>query len=470
MNIMKKRTSSIKFKTLFYLILFSVFILLLLWESQLLLSNYLYEKYQMNDMSRIAEEINDTDEEDLHDFLKSVVYNNAVCIEYIDEFGRTSLYNDASTGCLLGKNNSTLLKYKKDLYESGEDTKAIKLVNPDYESYALLYGVEVDNGYVFLFTMLSNVNKNYNLVKNQLIYITVVVIILAVIISLFLANVFSEPILEITEKSKILAHGNFDVEFKKNGIKEIDELADTLNYLKSEVSKTDQYRRDLMANVSHDLKTPLTMIKAYAEMVRDITYKDKVKREENLNVIIDETDRLNTLVSDILTLSKLQANSGILEIEKFDLKEEILSILKRYEYLKETEGYEIKCILPDKIFVKADKNRINQVIYNLINNAINYTGIDKKVVIKVTEEKKCYLVEIIDSGKGIDKEEFDYIWNKYYKNEKNHKRNVVGTGLGLSIVKEILEHHNFEYGVNSIKGKGTTFYFRISKNVNNVKK
>ena len=468
MNTMIKSNSSIRVKTLFYLILFSVFILLLLWGTQLVLSNYLYEKYQISDMNKMAEEISDTDYEDLHEYLSKIVYNNAVCIEFIDEYGRKTLYNDASTGCLLGKGNKALLEQKRKLYSSGKDMDAIRLVNPDYESSALLYGLEVEGGYVFLFTMLSNVNKNYNLVKDQLIYITIVVIILAIVLSLLLAKIFSEPIVKITEKSKLLANGNFNVEFEKDGIKEIDELADSLNYLKNEVSKTDQYRRDLMANVSHDLKTPLTMIKAYAEMVRDITYKDKKKREDNLNVIIEETDRLNLLVGDILTLSKLQANSDILEIETFDLKKEIVGILKRYDYLKETEGYEVIVNMPEELIVRADKKKINQVIYNLVNNALNYTGNDKKVYINVTEDKKDYLVEIIDSGKGIAQEDIEHIWDKYYKKDKNHRRNVVGTGLGLSIVKEILECHDMSYGVRSIKNKGTTFYFRIKK-INNKK-
>lgn len=468
MNTMIKSNSSIRVKTLFYLILFSVFILLLLWGTQLVLSNYLYEKYQISDMNKMAEEISDTDYEDLHEYLSKIVYNNAVCIEFIDEYGRKTLYNDASTGCLLGKGNKALLEQKRKLYSSGKDMDAIRLVNPDYESSALLYGLEVEGGYVFLFTMLSNVNKNYNLVKDQLIYITIVVIILAIVLSLLLAKIFSEPIVKITEKSKLLANGNFNVEFEKDGIKEIDELADSLNYLKNEVSKTDQYRRDLMANVSHDLKTPLTMIKAYAEMVRDITYKDKKKREDNLNVIIEETDRLNLLVGDILTLSKLQANSDILEIETFDLKKEIVGILKRYDYLKETEGYEVIVNMPEELIVRADKKKINQVIYNLVNNALNYTGNDKKVYINITEDKKDYLVEIIDSGKGIAQEDIEHIWDKYYKKDKNHRRNVVGTGLGLSIVKEILECHDMSYGVRSIKNKGTTFYFRIKK-INNKK-
>lgn len=435
----------------------------------MLFSKYLYEKYQINDMEKIAEEIHKKDSFELHSYLKNVVYNNAVCIEYIDEYGRTKLYNDASTGCLLGRDNNEINRYMSDLYKSGEDINAIKLVNEEYESSALLYGIQVDNGYVFLFTMLSNVNKNYTLISNQLVYITIVIIILAILLSLILAKVLSEPIVDITEKSKQLASGNYNVEFSKNGIKEIDELADTLNYLESEVSKTDQYRRDLMANVSHDLKTPLTMIKAYAEMVRDITYKDKEKREENLNVIIEETDRLNVLVNDILTLSKLQANSDTIEIETFDLNKEIKDILKRYSYLQDAEGYTIEVNMPEEILVRADRNKINQVIYNLVNNALNYTGDDKKVFINIKEEKKCYLVEIKDTGKGIDKDKIEHIWEKYYKNEKNHKRNVVGTGLGLSIVKNILECHNFEYGVKSKKNEGTIFYFKVNK-VNNVKK
>lgn len=469
MSGMKNKITTIRLKTLFYLILFSVFILLVLWGTQLLMSNFLYEKYQINDIEKIADIISDTDDDDLHDYLSEVVYNNAVCIEYIDEFGRSTLYNDASTGCMLGKNNKNLLRYKRKLINSGKSIKAIKLVNPDYDSSALLYGVEVDNnGYVFLYTMLSNVNKNYNLVKSQLIYITILVIILAVIISLYLAKIFSEPIVKITDKSKEIARGNFNVEFEENDIKEINELSESLNHMKNEISKTDQYRRDLMANVSHDLKTPLTMIKAYAEMVRDITYKDKKKREENLNVIIEETDRLNILVGDILSLSKLQANTDSLEIEQFDLRKEIDSILRRYDYLKDTEGYVIKVDVPNEVVISADKNKINQVIYNLVNNALNYTGKDKTVIIKITEEKKDYLVEIVDTGKGIDKKDIDYIWDKYYKNEKNHRRSVVGTGLGLSIVKEILVKHGFNYGVRSVINKGTTFYFKIPKE--NVKK
>ena len=144
-------------------------------------------------------------------------------------------------------------------------------------------------------------------------------------------------------------------------------------------------------------------------------------------------------------------------------QEQIHSVLSRYDIIKETEKYNFVLELPDKAMVCADKNKINQVIYNLLNNAINYTGKDKKVTVRVTEKEKSYLVEIIDTGKGIKTSEMPYIWDKYYKNEKNHKRNVVGTGIGLSIVRNILEMHNFVYGVKSKKGHGTIFYFEIVK-------
>lgn len=464
MTSMKNKFSKIRVRTLCYLIAFALCIVLLLWGVTGFFSTVLYEKYQIRDIEKIAKEIRRKDVKDLDRYLTDVVYDNEVCIEYISKKGVT-LYNDASTGCMLGRRNDVLRKYKTEIIESGKTRKGIKIVNPEFKTSALIYGVKIDTGYVFLFTMLSNINKNNEIIRVRLFYITILIIILAVVLGSYLAKMYTEPIVKISTKAKELAKGNFDVNFEKAGIVEVDELVDSLNYMKTEVSKTDQYRRDLIANVSHDLKTPLTMIKAYAEMVRDITYDDKEKREANLNVIIDEADRLNVLVGDILSYTKMQANRDTLVMEKFDLKVELDNILKKYDYLVESEGYKFDLIAPEEMIVLADKNKLNQVIYNLLNNAINYTGKDKLVTIRITENKDNYLVEIIDTGKGIDKKEIDHIWDKYYKSDKKYKRNVYGTGLGLSIVKEILMKHNFKYGVESTKGKGSNFYFYVDKYV-----
>ena len=203
------------------------------------------------------------------------------------------------------------------------------------------------------------------------------------------------------------------------------------------------------------------MIQAYAEMARDLNKDNEEKRTENLNVIIDESMRLNELVNNILELSKSEANLDNLKIEEFNLTKEIKIIIDRFNYLKEKENYNFIFDVEKDYIVKADKNKIDQVIYNLLINAINYTGDDKKIIIFIEENKKYLRVNISDTGKGIKKEEINKIWDKYYSNEKNHKRNKIGTGLGLSIVKNILIKHNFKYGVNSSK-KGTTFYFDIN--------
>jgi len=159
----------------------------------------------------------------------------------------------------------------------------------------------------------------------------------------------------------------------------------------------------------------------------------------------------------------MQADADNLKLEKIDLCEVIKEVMTRYEILKTTEDYEFILELPKNASVKADKQKLMQVIYNLVNNAINYTGDNKKVFIRVICTKKEYIVEIEDTGKGIKKEEIPYIWDKYYKKDKKHQRNVVSTGIGLSIVKEIFQKHKFDYGVRSIPKKGSIFYFKIKR-------
>lgn len=459
---LKKKTSSITFKTLFYLIIFSVSILLLLWVFQIFFLTFSYERYQVKTMNKIATTITSVEESKLSTTLEEISYNDEVCIEYVTSY-ETMRYNTKMIGCVLGKNNPEIIKTQNDIMSSGKKMQAIRLVNQEYQAKAYLYGISKENGYVFIYSTLEDVSSASVVLKSQLIYLTIIAIIFACTIAYFLSHKITKPILSITEKAKQLGKGNHYINFEENGILEIDELSSSLNNAQKELQKTDELRRDLMANVSHDLKTPLTMIKAYAEMIRDISYKDDVKREEHLNIIVSETDRLNVLVNDILTLSKMQADAETLKKENFDITKEIKEIIKKYEIIKETENYKFKIEMPESAMIFADKNKINQVIYNLINNAINYTGEDKNVTIRVIDEKNKYLIEISDTGKGIKESDIDFIWDKYYKNEKNHQRNVVGTGIGLSIVKTILEHHNFEYGVKSEKKKGTTFYFKAIK-------
>lgn len=457
----KKNKTSIQAKTLLYLLTFNVVIIILLWISQLTIFDYSYELEQVENMDNIVSSIENVNYLELDNTLKDIAYQNEVCIAMTNTKSGVSTYNINMNGCALQNPNTQVKEIMNQFIESGKDFENFKFVNEDNHIAALLYGIKYHNNYIFIYSNLEDISEFSLLLKKEIMYISIMGIFVAIIISIFLSSKLTEPITKITKKAKKLGIGDTDVVFEESGIKEIDELSEALTQAENEMAKTDELRRDLMANVSHDLKTPLTMIKAYAEMIRDISYKDKDKMNEHLAIIVDETDRLTLLVNDILDLSKMQSNAEVLNLEKYDLAVEIRKIVDKYQIIKETEKYTINVSMPDEIIIKADKKKLNQVIYNLVNNAINYTGRDKTVTIEVTKQKKCYLVKIMDTGKGIKESEIPYIWNKYYKSDKKHQRNVVSTGLGLSIVKQILELHNYEYGVNSVLKKGSTFYFKI---------
>lgn len=457
---MIRKYNSIQAKTLTSLILFSVAILVVMWFIQIIFLRVYYEKYQIKSLKHVERNI--YRQKYTADDIKKIAYDNDICIEYIynDEY---YLFNGLNNGCLLNSKSNDIEKIISGFIDSGKSKEIIKFNNPYNDSKSIMYSIKVREGYLFMNTSLEDVDSITSVLRSKLIYVTLIIVVLAILISIHLSKSLTKPIINITNEAKKLSKGNLVLDFEKSNIKEIDELAKTLTYANNEINKTDELRRDLLANVSHDLKTPLTMIKAYAEMLRDMDNLDDTKKRENLNIIIDETDRLNILVNDIFNLSKLESNKEVLDKSEFDLVELIKKIVKKFDILVEKEKYVFVLNVPKKAYVYGDKVKISQVVYNLLNNAVNYTGKDNKVYINVIENKKDYLVEIRDTGKGIKIDELDSIWDKYYKNEKNHKRNKVGTGVGLSIVKNILERHKFKYGVTSIVNKGTTFYFEIEK-------
>ena len=460
MNI-KKKFKGIEFKTLLFITIFNIGIILIICLSELFIFDILYKNYQINKVNNIVEEFNNS-KEDIYVLAENLAYDNEVCISVINENMVAFNYNTMQNGCPLNKKNKFINNKINNFISSNIDSEYYRIINPMTETKGILYAVKKDNTNIFIYSNLKNTSNFVSIFQNQIVYFIILIILCSIFISFFLANKITKPIREITNKSKNIGKGKYDTKFPKNGILEIDELSETLEEVQKELGKSDEIKRDLMANVSHDLKTPLTLIKSYAEMIKDISYKDPKKMNEHLDIIMDESDRLTILVNDILELSKVQNEEYLYNYEEYDLVKEIKKIIKKYDVINTKEQYKFILELPKKAIIKADREKLNQVIYNLLNNAINYTGKDKLVTIRVIKEEKDYLVEIIDTGKGIKKEELPFIWDKYYKNDKNHQRNVVSTGLGLSIVKEILNKHNFEYGVKSEVNKGSTFYFKIN--------
>ena len=457
---MKK--NSFKFYLFSSLIVFSFLILLIFWIFQITFLNSYYKYFKKNDMIVTSKEIirNYSNNKDYNE-LNMLAYKNNICIEILNDDG-LKYSSGASNSCIL-LDSKVINKNKAKFISSDDKTVNFTAYNYNYNDELLIYGEKLSDGsIIFISTPLRIMGSILTIIQKEFIYCSIVIIIISLVAAYFLSRKFSNPITRINLESKKLSHGNYDVNFKGSNIQEINELACTLNNTAVELSKTDNLRRELLANVSHDLKTPLTLIKANAEMVKDLTYANEEKRNKNLDVIIKETDRLNMLVEDILDLSRAQSKTMKLELKRLNLNELVKSILARYDILMEKNGYRIVFNSDSNYVIKADRKRLEQVIYNLINNAINYTGNNKLVTVNIRCKKNTIIFEVIDTGKGIKKEDIDYIWDKYYKVDKSYHRVTVGTGLGLSIVKNILEMHGFKYGVETSK-KGTKFYFEIPK-------
>ncbi|MDD6388527.1 MAG: HAMP domain-containing sensor histidine kinase [Bacilli bacterium] len=452
------KSNSLKVQIWKYLSIFSIFILSFLWLFQVLFLNKFYEfskiKQLDNTINLIKESYNNNS---LYSNVDNYAEDNGICIQIFTD--KKIIYDSQSfnKGCM-PKN----VDYRDVFIKSSLDKETYKLINPRFNNEVLLKAIKLNsNTYAFLSSSLQPLDGAVEIIKKELVIVSIMVLLFSFLIGYFISKKLSKPIEKINKTAKIMAQGDYENAyfFIDENILELNELVATLNQTNDELTKIDELQKEILANVSHDLKTPLTMIKAYAEMVRDLTYKDDIKREDNLNVIIEETDRLNLLVNDIIELTKINNDLQNLNITEFDLVELINSIINRFSIMDANFVFENK--LP--IIVKADKIRIEQVIYNLIINAINYTGKDKKVIINLKENDKYVHVEIKDTGKGIDKEDLKLIWKRYYKVDKKYRREKKGSGIGLSIVENILKKHKFNYGVNSIKNKGTTFYFDIDK-------
>lgn len=476
---MKFNTKSIRFNTWLYFLFFSLLILSLLGLLLALLIKPYYRNNQLNTINNIASSIeekliikNPSDEE-IEDTSKLIIGNNVCAIIYNDN--EKVLLNKNSLGelCMLDQD---VVVNGENVVASKEPRKVIELLNNSdinenqYSSITgtemLLYGKKIKselvNYYLVINTPLEPIESYIDFIMHQYLYLGVGVIIIAVFIALYLARKITNPIVKMKIEANKLAEGDYSASFKADSYSEINDLASTLDDATNKLSKIDDLRKDLVANVSHDIKTPLTVIQSYAEMIKDISGDDPIKRNEHLDVIIKESEYLNKLVEDMQEYSKMQA--GLIELHKnnFNLETCILKVISLLNSIVVERNINIEKELVSTT-IYADETKISQVIYNFLTNAIKHSKDNSTITIRMENDEEHVRVEVIDEGDGISKENIPYIWDRYYKIDKGFSRNIKSTGLGLAIAKAILEAHKVEYGVTSKINEGSCFFFSIGK-------
>ncbi len=461
------RNMSLRAKVWGYFILFAAVVLVMLWFFQIASIGDFYESMKIKDVKKVSHEISEKcDEPNFSEELTKLAISNDLCIDIADKYGRIMYSKDTlGKSCLIHSPQSSTTDFLGKFKENGEAemyyNQFNEFTNGDMLIYMTVIGtLEKPQGYIIINSPLVPIDATAAIFKKLLLIISIILLIMSLVISYFMAKKISEPIAKITKSAEQMASGNYDIQFDGKGYAEIQRLSNTLTFAGKQISKVDAMQRDLIANVSHDLRTPLTMLKAYAEMIRDLSGDNPVKRNEHLEIIINETDRLALLVSDMLDLSKLERGDQKLSYSEFNIKELLEDITARYKGLSDKQEYEISFEADEDVIVRCDVIKIQQVIYNLINNAVNYTGEDKKVFVRQINKPDAVRIEVSDTGQGISADKIQLIFEKYYRSE-NHKREVVGTGLGLSIVKAILKKHSYNFGVISSIGKGSTFWFEI---------
>ncbi len=319
-------------------------------------------------------------------------------------------------------------------------------------------------GYLLLNTIITPLDATVDTLRLQLMAVTCVVLLGAVLLAWWISRRVAGPIILVNAAARDLSRAKYMPPQDQGAYREIAELNATLTRAADELSQVERLQQELIANISHDLRTPLTMIGGYAEVMRDIPGE---ATPENFQIVIDETNRLTSLVSELLDFSRLQNGNADMALADFCLTDAVRAIVQRVAKLTEADGYTVDFAPEGDVWVHADEKRIGQVVYNLLGNALTYTGDDKAVTMTQTVTGGTVRIAIRDTGKGIEPVELPRIWHRYYRARESHKRAVIGSGLGLSIVESILMKHGAKYGVDSIRieadarNHGTTFWFEL---------
>ncbi len=474
---MKKR-KSFGVKLWLWFLLFSAAIFTALWLLQTVFLQNFYDGMAIRNVERAVDELTArAAEPDFFDRIDETAVSGSLLVFVTDENGDVlysadeyrRLYGDADGADNPYHADGTLnwekgalrnLPYSyRTLAEKldGAETDRVGFVTEDGAAYVA--GVRLNDGRTLSVSLpLGAVGGTVGILRVQLLWVSALSLALGFLLAWRISKRFEKPIAQLSRSAKQVAEGNFRPAFPKGFCAELDELSDTLEETASRLEKAGNAQREFLANISHDLRTPLTMIKGYAEMVKEISWSDREAREKDLDVIMREADRLTALVNEILEFSAMQADGSAKAYEKIDLSRAIRDVVEQFAPFCEQNGYTVESEIADGVAAPADESQIKRVIYNFIDNAVNHTDESKKVRVSLTAAGGSARFAVTDYGNGIADEDLPYIWDRYYT-ARNRKNKAVVSGLGLSVAREILTAHRAKFGVDS--REHCTFWFEL---------
>lgn len=367
-----------------------------------------------------------------------------------------------------------------------------------YELFKV-YDERMDSNYIELVGGVNGdywvyVRSNYQSIRESaaisnefLTYVGIVVIVLCILIMVFVSNRYTKPILALATLAKKMEELNFNVRYEENRKDEIGVLGHSMNSLSDKLQETiselktannelqldlqrrseqEKMRQEFLANVSHELKTPIALIQGYAEGLQENVNDDPESRNFYCEVIVDEADKMNKMVKKLLSLNQLEFGNGQIHLEHFDVQEIVKSVIASSDILFKQKGITLSFNKKEPVFVWADEYMTEEVVMNYVSNAVNHISGERIIEIRIESVEGRVRVSVFNTGEKIPEDELDRIWDKFYKVDKARTREYGGNGIGLSIVKAIMEAHNQGYGVRNYDN-GVEFWFELDEKAEN---
>ncbi|EWG08504.1 sensor histidine kinase [Cytobacillus firmus] len=444
---------SIKLGIIFFLIIFGLVILMFFFLHSALVDSRIEEELlslqaRGNSHRAILEKHFDADTISHVTLMESEANTDVVITDVSGKILGSSANSERFKGYILNSRFNIPRKGEvlEDNWKHGSFISTVSPIEIDGRSKGRVYMFQDTES---LHTLIKRLNGNFLLAG-------IIAVCLTLIIIVFLSKALARPLINMKEATYQISRGNFSVSLPQNGDDELSDLAHSISRLANDLKYLKQERIDFLASISHELRTPLTYIKGYADIVhrRNLSIED---RDKYLNIIREEANRLSDLIKDLFDLAKMDKNSFIIQKRHLDLTDFILKIKQKFTPAFQEKEMELKVVCPEELFIMADPSRLEQIIFNLLDNAIKYSPSGSKTLLTVSTKKKDVYIKIKDSGKGIPEEDLPYILNRFYRVDKSRTRSLGGTGLGLSIVKELVLAHGGKISVKSKEGKGTEF-------------